>query len=88
MTDLDATWELPTPFQPVVAIQPPRSPLFRAALELLKHGHDRTAIMLSLRDAYPHSSMADLDRTLRECAVLFAASGVMPVTDPAQAGRA
>jgi hypothetical protein len=62
----------------VTAIQPARSPLFRAALELMRAEHDRTAILLTLRDAYPRTTVAELDRTLRECAVLFAAGGIVP----------
>lgn len=54
-----------------------RSPLFKAALDLLA-GVDRSAVLMVLADAYPRSTLSELDQAMREMSVLFLAAGLRP----------
>lgn len=56
----------------------PRSPLFHAALALLRQEPDQLAVLCRLADACPGATLAEVCQVLRETATLFAAAGVLP----------
>jgi hypothetical protein len=58
----------------------PRSPLFQAALDLLRGEPtvDPLAAIMRLRDAFPKASQAEIEQVVRETAVIFLAAGVVP----------
>ncbi len=60
----------------------PRSPLFQAALALLRQDADQLATLRRLADAFPHATLAEVCQVLRETAVLFHAAGVVPKAGP------
>jgi hypothetical protein len=55
-----------------------RSPLFRAAMDLLRQEPDQLAVMCKLLDAFPRTPHAQVAQALRECAVLFVHAGIQP----------
>jgi hypothetical protein len=55
-----------------------RSPLFRAAMDLLREEPDQLAVMCKLLDAFPRTPHAQVAQALRECAVLFVHAGIQP----------
>jgi hypothetical protein len=53
----------------VVALAPPRSALFRAALDLLNEQPDPVARLMLLADTFPRAELAEIQRTLKEAAL-------------------
>jgi hypothetical protein len=62
----------------ILQLNPPRSPLFQAALQLLAHEPDQLALITLLRDAFPRATPTEIQQALKETAVRFAAAGVRP----------
>jgi hypothetical protein len=60
------------------AINPPRSPLFQAALALLGKDTDPLATAVQLRDAFPKATHAEIQAVVKETALLFHCAGVQP----------
>lgn len=56
----------------------PRSPLFQAALAMLRQEPDQLAVLCKLADSFPGATLTEVCQVLRETATLFAAAGVQP----------
>jgi hypothetical protein len=63
----------------IAVIDPPRSPLFAAAIQVLQQEPDHLARLVTLRDAFPQASLQDIQRVLRETACLFHCAAIAPV---------
>jgi hypothetical protein len=56
----------------VIPLNPPQSPLFRAAQALLDDANvDRGALLARLQAAYPNVAVATLDQDLRHAATML-----------------